>query len=476
MADARAGRDVVEPDFAARQGILWSIAWLVVSATLGLLLQLRLLFPDLAASVAPLSAGRLWAAADTTFVFGWLTVAGFAAAFVIVPRLAMAQLHNEVLGAAAVVFWSMNLVLGTGTLLGGMNQGRPLAELPGGVDVAMVVMMLLVSYNVGTTAIRRRERTLYASSWFLLAAVVLLPVVFVVGNLPVFTGVSDAIVSGFYVNALEWYWLAAVGLGVAFYVVPVETGNPLRSVALARISFWTLMFAGGWAGGRFLLKGPVPDYVQAVAVGMTVVLLLPVLSAASTLFATGGSRWGLGGQAFGLRWVGVGLVSLVLWTVLLAVSAVPQVSALVGLTEWGAGLRQLALWGAFTSLAFGLIYRTYPLTVGRTWRSRSLASFHFWATLSGVAVGVGVLLVQGIVQGMTTRAWTTITGGDDPISGLWQVLAGAQRGFQVVAVAAAALVAVAQYVFAWNAYRTATQGPLVEVLAPSAPVAVGSGT
>src|SRR5438094_245482 len=82
----------------------------------------------------------------------------------------------------------------------------------------------------------------------LLAATLLAPIVYVVGNLPVFRGVTDLIASGFYQTGLMMLWFLPAGLAVAYYVVPVETGNPLYSGALARAGFWSLIFAGGWTG------------------------------------------------------------------------------------------------------------------------------------------------------------------------------------------------------------------------------------
>ena len=464
MAEARAGGTYqVEPDFAARTTVTAAIMWLLAAVTLGLVVHALELFPGLSFDLPFLSWGRVRAAADTALVFGWLTTAGFAAAFALLPRLTEVQLHNEVLGAATTHFWSAALTFGIGTSLAGMNQGRPLAELPSGVDLALGVMLILVLFNAGVTAVRRRERTLFPAAWYLLAAVLLLPIVFAVGNLPVFSGVTDLIVSGFYQNGLELLWLLPVGLAVAHYVVPVETGNPVRSRSVAATGFWTLMFAGGWAGQRFAMKGPGPDYLEAIAFGMLLVTALPVVSSASNLFATARGRWALGAQAFGLRWAAAGLGLLVVWFGLVVVSAVPMVARFVGLTSWSAGLRHMAFYGVFTAFGFALIYHVYPLMVGRGWASPALASFHFWATLGGVAAGALLLMGSGIVAATTTAV---AGAAGDPSALDATVRAGVefQRGFRVLAAVAFGVVAVAQYVFAYNMFRTSRQGPLVQVL------------
>lgn len=437
-----------EPDFAARQSVLWAIAWLVGGVTITLVTHVLLLRPELTGDIGFLSYGRLRGVADTTIFFGWLGTVGFAAIFAILPRITGVQLHNEPLGAVTTLTWSVFLTGGIVALVLGVNQGRPLGELPAGADLGLVLMLIFVLYNAGVTVVQRRERTLYASGWFLLAAALLAPVVFVAGNLPVFSGVTDVIVSGFYLNGIEMLWLLPIGLAIAHYVVPVETGNRLYSLALARASFWSLVFAGGWAGQRFFIKGPGPDYLEAIAVAMTFVLLVPVLSTAANLFATGKERWGLVAQAFGLRWAAAGLGLLVAWITLLVLSTTPSVARFVGLTSWQAGVRHLAVFGVFTSLAFAFIYHAYPLMVGRDWYSRPLASAHFWATQVGVLTGTALLLATGAAQVQAVAESTDFL----------VVL-------RLLTALSFAVVVVAQYLFAYNAFRTARSGPFVRVAA-----------
>src|SRR5919108_1536598 len=138
MVEARATTTYqVEPDFAARQSILWAIAWLVGGVTVTLGLHALLLRPELTGDLPFLSYGRLRGVAETTIVFGWLGTIGFATIFALLPRITEVQLHNEVLGAATTLTWSVLLTAGIVALLLGVNQGRLLGELPAGVDLGM---------------------------------------------------------------------------------------------------------------------------------------------------------------------------------------------------------------------------------------------------------------------------------------------------------------------------------------------------
>lgn len=453
MADARPGATYqIEPDFAARQSILWAIAWLVGGVTIALLANVLLVRPSLVADL-PIDYPKLRSIADTAIVFGWLATAGFAAIYALIPRITEVQLHNEPLGAATTLTWSIVVTGGIIGLALGINQGRPLAELGVGADLGMALMLVVVLYNAGVTVVRRREKTVYASGWFLLAAALTAPLIFIIGNLPFFTGATDAIVSGYYLNGLEMLWFLPIGLGIAHYVVPVETGNTLFSGSLARIAFWSLVVVGGWTGQRFYMKGPAPDYLDSIAFAMTVVLLIPVLSTATNLYATGRDRWSLASQSYGLRFAATGLGYLVAWVLLVALTAMPSVNRFVGVTAWQSGVRHLAVFGVFSSFAFAFVYHAYPLMVGRDWYSRGVAAFHFWTTNAGVIAGTALLLATGAAQ-----------AGGEPLADAPSVV-GLLR---ILITFAFSAIVIAQFALAYNTIKTSRSGPFIHLSARQA--------
>jgi len=472
MVDARGGAESrVEPDLAARQAAIAAVAWLVIAVLVHVAAHARLLFPEALDGVALLSYGRLRPIADNAFLFGWLATAAICAMFAIVPRAVGAQLHNEVLGATAVIWWHLVMFAGVATLLLGMNQGRPLAELPLGVDIGLLLLSLLVFYNVAMTAVRRNEHRLYVSVWYLLAAALMLPVLIATGSV-ILSGVRDALVGAFYLGGLEFLFLIPVSLGIAYYVVPASTGNAVPSRTLASIGFWTLIFVGGFTGVRYLVSGPIPLYLQAIAVAMTVVALVPVLTAAANVVGAARGRWDLVGRPSAVRYAVTSVVALVVWTALSAVTAVPSVSRLVGLTSWTAGLRTIVLAVVSSFAAFALLVYVYPLLVGRTWASERASSFHFWGSLAGALTVAGSQMAAGLVQG--SLALAASRSGE---SAAGQAVAGelgfVMRGFHWVQLAGWLLFGAAQFALAWNAARTARAGEPVQLYAMAAPT-VGS--
>lgn len=452
-----------EPDIAARTALITSVLWVVVATGIGVLAQARLLWPGVLA-LPPLQYPRLVAIHDNFLAFGWLGTAGFAAIFAIVPRLAAVRLYNEVLGSATTVFWSLMLFAGSGALLLGYNQGQPLAEMPIVIDLVLVLLLLLVAYNATVTVVRRREKTLYTSAWYLLAAALWAPILFVVGNVTTQGGVAGSIVSGFYRSGVELLWLLPIGIGAAYFVVPESTSGVMYSRRLAMIGFWSLAVVGGLAGQRFDIWGPGPDYLESIAIAACVVLAIPVLSATVNLLGSGRGRWGLAARDFGLRFTAAGLGLLLVWTALVALSSQRPAARLVGLTTFGAGVRHLGMYGVFSALGFGFVYHMWPRLVGRAWYSRSAAELHFWTTLLGAVVSTLALIAGGLVQAGGWAFWVAAGDGAKIEQAIAQS-AVVLRGFDAIALVSAVAVAVAQLVFAWNVVKTSRQGePLLAIV------------
>ncbi len=96
--------------------------WLVLGVTMGLILALEFVFPDLFNGVAFLVFGRLRQAHTNTVMFAWLSPGMMGIWFYIVPRLAGRKLWSEPLGNFAALLWNIALAAGIVLLLGGSNS------------------------------------------------------------------------------------------------------------------------------------------------------------------------------------------------------------------------------------------------------------------------------------------------------------------------------------------------------------------
>jgi nitric oxide reductase subunit B len=82
-------------------------------------------------------------------------------------------------------------------------------------------------------------------------------------------------------------WVLSGFMGAAYYIIPDESDNPLFSVPLAKLQFWSLAIVGvvavagfhvGWWEGRKFLEIPRPlDYLVALNVILFLVIILMTL-------------------------------------------------------------------------------------------------------------------------------------------------------------------------------------------------------
>ena len=212
----------------------------------------------------------------------------------------------------------------------------------------------------------RRERALYPSHWFLLAALFWFPWIYSTANCscvawPV-RGVAQAVIDWWFANNLLFVWLALVGLGAAFYFLPKLTGRPLQSHYLALFAFWTLILFGTWCG--IPPGAPVPAWMPTLSAVAASLLLVPLLAIAiigwQTVWGSVKSNWDNGPFCF----IGSAWIASVLSGLMLIAMACPQISRVTEFTWFGPAETQLRLYGFFAMTMFGAIYYMLP-RVGR---------------------------------------------------------------------------------------------------------------
>jgi cytochrome c oxidase cbb3-type subunit 1 len=179
---------------------------------------------------------------------------------------------------------------------------------------------------------------------------------------------------------------------VAYYVVPKVTGKVLPSYEFASLGFWCLMFVGGLTGGRHLLGGPVPAWIASVAVVSCALLLFHTFVVLLNL------RGCFSGGGIALKFISFGLVLYVLGALIDAATSFHVVAAHTQFTHFEAAQKQLALYGAASTILFGGLYYALPRITGRAWLSGGLVRAHLFLTVAGVLLLVGSLAMAAIIQ------------------------------------------------------------------------------
>lgn len=373
-----------------------SAVWLVVGGILALLASVQLHTPTFLTGCPFLTFGRMTAMAETAFVYGWLANAGLGLALWILGRLAGEPLRAQNWCLGGTAFWNLGV---TGALVGiafGHATGFGLLELP-----AFVQLILFVSYAAiavsGLLAWSGRLRQVsFASHWYAAAALFLFPWILSIAHVMLFEapvrGVVQAIAAGWYAQCAWTLWLAPLALAVAYYVVPKVTGKILPSYEFASLGFWCLIFVGGLTGGRHLTGGPVPAWIPSVAVVSCALLLFHTAIVLLNL------RGAFSGKGVALKFIAFGLAMYLVGAVTDALTSFHAVAAHTQFTYFDEAQKQMALYGAATTLLFGGIYYALPRITGRAWLSGGLVRAHLVLSVAGILLLLGSLAFAAVIQ------------------------------------------------------------------------------
>jgi cytochrome c oxidase cbb3-type subunit I len=458
---------------ASRNFYYTAVIWMAIGMSFGLFAALLLIVPDLVKSVPVLeyfTFGRVRPVHTNLVMFGWLSGAYFGTLFYMIPRLSGNKLYSERLGNFTVVLHNLMLTSYTITLLLGFNMGREYAEQPWWNKYLTVLVFGLIGYNVIMTLATRKEKELYVSAWYMLGAVITTPVVYIVGNQFLFptnpiSGVNDAVANWFYGHNILGYWFTPVGIGAVYYLLPKMTGAPVWSHRLSMIGFWVIFFVYGPTGAHHLVNGPVPYWLQTVAIAFSITLIIPVWTVLTNFYGTLNGKWGAVKESVPLKFLVSAMVFYFITCFQGPMQALRSVSAITHFTNWVVGHAHLALLGTFTFIMFGTIYYVLPRLTGREIWSPKLMEWHFWLSLVGFTLFFVSLTIGGLVQG---SHWA-LNG-----SNLFIQSVIAQKPYHIVRAVGGAMILGAQFLFIFNMYKSAVAGKAFNPSVEAESAAVGA--
>ncbi len=385
-------------------------AWLAVSIILGIVSSAKVHSPEFLTGCSWLTYGRVFPAHINAFVYGW----GFQAAFAVIIWM-MARLSRKECTAAGIILtaghiWNLGVALGIVGILAGFGTGMPWMEFP-----AAVWPLLLVSYFaiVIWSFIQFRVRPeghVYISQWYLLAAMIWFPWVFITANtlLHCLPGhpVMAAGINAWYKSALIFLFFMPVALGTAYYLAPKVTGKPVYSYSLAKLGFWSLAIIAPWAGMQKLVGAPIPYFLPYLGATATVLIFIPAVSASMNILKTAVSSPEVVAASPALRFTIAGIGGLLLLAFSAVLLNLPNTT--LPLTQFsmsGYGFEILALYGFFSFIMFGAVYFIVPRVTRREWLFRRLIKMHFLFSVYGIITVALVALFGGLQQGIGQEEW-----------------------------------------------------------------------
>ncbi|ROO27296.1 hypothetical protein SAOR_08845 [Salinisphaera orenii MK-B5] len=420
---------------------LWffsALVWLVIGPAIGAFQSLQFIAPDwmnfLSAIALPYSKLRI--VHTNTVILGWIVMTFISAALFMVPRLCNTPLRFPQLAYAAGWIWNAALVLDLVLIWAAIPdsfwlsiQAGEYAEAPLLVDVMIVAAVVCVIASLHLTVFARERPHLYVSVWYLLGGLYTTAITYLVGNFLVlaFSGEGYQVIEAWWLHNAVGMIITPLGLGTAYYIVPLAAQQPLYSHRLSIVGFWTLMAFYPGTGLHHFLQMPVPIWINEFAVISSVLLGIPVLAVVTNFLATPRGNWSRAFDSYPLRFAALGTLYYLATCLQGPFQATAAVNWYVHFTEWVQAHAHLALAGAFTCYGMAAGYYMFPRITGRQLYSRGLASVTFWCmviffpifyigfTWSGVATGASINLMGNTIYQTINITWIprlsrTITG------------------------------------------------------------------
>ena len=381
-----------------------AITWLLVSLALSLVASIKMHAPHFLIGHAFDTYGRIRPAATDALLYGWLSSAGIGIGLWLTARLSRARLVHGGLVTAAWALWNMGITLGTFGILNGESTSYEWLEYPRYVSVLLVIAYAFIAaWTLLMFNARPRGESVFISQWYVLAAFLWFPWVYASANLFIlFLPVQASAhipVNWWFVQNLSGLWFTPLALAAAYYLVPKVTGRPVHAYPLAFVAFWALVFFTGWRGGQNLIGGPVPAWIVSVGIGAAILTIVPLLIIGNNLLSTLNERPDALRWSPSLRFLHASILAFLLSGGLSILLATRTVSRSLHFTLVEVAGSELMLYGFISMAFFGAIYYITPRLTGWDWASGGLIRAHFWVTLAGLALVVGVLLIAGVLQG-----------------------------------------------------------------------------
>lgn len=385
-----------------------TIVWGAIGMTVGLLLALLFIFPNLTDGISWLSFGRLRPLHTNAVIFAFVGNAIFAGVYYSLQRLLKARMYSDFLSNLNFWGWQLVIISAVITLPLGYTSSKEYAELEWPIDILLAIVWVAFGINMIMTLLRRRERHLYVAIWFYLGTFVTVAVLHIFNSLAlpvsglksysVYAGVQDALVQWWYGHNAVAFFLTTPFLGLMYYYLPKAANRPIYSYRLSIIHFWSLIFLYIWAGPHHLLYTALPEWAQNLGVVFSVMLLAPSWGGMINGLLTLRGAWDKVRTDPILKFYVVAITGYGMATFEGPMLSLKNVNAIAHYTDWiVAHVHVGALaWNGF--MAFGIIYWLIPRIFKTKLFSQSLANFHFWIGTLGIVLYCIPLYVAGFQQ------------------------------------------------------------------------------
>lgn len=404
---------MVEEDLAARAradqstslvvGVCLTLAvvWLVFASLAGLISSIKLHAPDWWVDYAWLTFGRIRPMHLNMVAYGWCSLAGIGVAMWLIPRLLKTELIGAQFALVGGALWSVGVFAGTLAIGMGYSDGLEWLEFPWQFDIFLLIGGALVGLPLLLTLLRRKVEHLYVSVWYIGAAFLWFPVMFLIANWPgLHFGVQQATMNWWFGHNVLGLWFTPLGLAASYYFIPKVIGKPIHSYNLSLLGFWSLAFFYSQVGGHHLIGGPVPSWLITISIVQSMMMVVPVFAVAVNQHMTVLGNFRALIYSPTLRFIVLGAMMYTAASVQGSLEALRAVNDVTHFTHYTVAHAHLGLYGFFSMVMFGSIYFIMPRVMNWEWPYPRLIALHFWLVLIGFAIYFIWLSIGGWLQGL----------------------------------------------------------------------------
>lgn len=387
-----------------------TVIWGIVGMLVGIIIAIKLIFPEFLGGIAELSYGRLRPLHTNAVIFAFAGNAIFLGVYYSLQRLCKARMWSDTLSKINFWGWQAIIVSAALTLPFGITQSKEYAELEWPIAIAIAVVWVVFGINMMMTIYKRRVKHMYVAIWFYIATFVTVAILHIFNNLvlpyaflgsySVYAGVQDALVQWWYGHNAVAFFLTTPFLGFMYYFIPKAANRPIYSYRLSIVHFWALIFIYIWAGPHHLLYTALPGWAQSLGVVFSVMLIAPSWGGMINGLFTLRGAWDRVRKDPVLKFMVVGVTAYGMATFEGPMMSFKSVNAIVHYTDYIISHVHTAalLWNG--GLTFAMLYFIIPRIFNTGIYSMKLANFHFWAATLGTILYVVPIYWGGITQSL----------------------------------------------------------------------------
>lgn len=396
--------------------LLATIIWGVVAVLVGLLIACQLAFPVFNFGSEYTSFGRMRPLHTNAIIFAFVGNAIFAGVYYSLQKLLKARMFSDVLSKIHFWGWQLIIVLAAVTFALGITTSKEYAELEWPIDILLAVIWIVFGWNMIGTIIKRRVRHIYAAIWWYLASFLGIALLHVVNSLElpislfksytIYAGAQDAVVQWWYGHNAVAFFLTTPFLGLMYYYLPKAANRPIYSYKLSIIHFWSLIFLYMWAGPHHLLYQALPEWVQALGVTFSIMLIAPSWGGMINGLLTLRGAWDKVRDSAVLKFFVVAITAYGMSTFEGPIMSLRNVNQMTHFTDWTIAHTHIAGMGWNGGIAFGMLYWLLPRIFRTKLYSEKLANTHFWIATLSILVYAIPLYWSAVTQWLMLREYT----------------------------------------------------------------------